>query len=88
MAKTGYINARVEKKLKSDAEKVLRNVGVNTSDAVSMFLRQVVLQEGLPFEVRIPNKATRKAIADLRAGKGKVYTGSTKNIFDALEKGR
>ena len=88
MAKTGYINARVEKKLKSDAEKVLRNVGVNTSDAVSMFLRQVVLQEGLPFEVRIPNKATRKAIADLRAGKGKVYTGSTKDIFDALEKGR
>ena len=88
MAKTGYINARVEKKLKSDAEKVLRNVGVNTSDAVSMFLRQVVLQEGLPFEVRIPNKATRKAIADLRAGKGKVYTGNTKDIFDALEKGR
>jgi len=88
MAKTGYINARVEPKLKKEAEKVLRSVGVNTSDAVSMFLRQVVLQEGLPFEVRVPNKRMRKAIADLRAGKGKVYTGNTKDIFDTLEKGR
>ena len=88
MAKTGYINARVEKKLKAEAEKVLQNVGVNTSDAVSMFLHQVVLQGGLPFEVRIPNKETQRAIKALRAGKGKVHTGTTKEIFDAMIKGR
>ncbi|HEY4522168.1 MAG TPA: type II toxin-antitoxin system RelB/DinJ family antitoxin [Candidatus Paceibacterota bacterium] len=84
MAKTGYINARVERKLKKDAEAVLERVGVNTSDAVTMFLKQVVLQEGLPFEVRIPNKETRKAIADLEAGRGQVFTGSTKELFDKL----
>lgn len=88
MAKTAYINARIEKKLKDQAVKVLRQVGVNTSDAVSMFLRQVVLTRGLPFDVRVPNRETRKAIEDLRAGKGKVYTGSTREIFDALERGR
>lgn len=88
MAKTGYINARVENKLKKDAEAVFERVGVKTSDAVTMFLRQVVLQKGLPFEVRIPNKETLKAIRDLQAGKGKIYTGSTKEIFDALRKGR
>ncbi len=88
MAKTGYINARVEPRLKKEAEKVLRNVGVNTSDAVSMFLRQVVLQDGLPFEVRVPNKETRKAIAELEAGKGKIYAGSTKEIFDSIVKKR
>ena len=88
MAKTAYINARVEKKLKADAQKVLREVGVNTSDAVSMFLRQVVLHDGIPFEVRVPNKESLKAIRALRAGKGKIYTGSTKDIFDAIEKGR
>lgn len=88
MAKTGYINARVERKLKKDAEAVLERVGVNTSDAVTMFLQQVVLQEGLPFEVRIPNKESLKAIKELRAGKGKLYTGSTKEIFDAIIKGR
>jgi len=85
MAKTGYINARVESGLKKDAEKVLRRVGVNTSDAVTMFLKQVVLQEGLPFEVRIPNKETRKAIAELenptKRAKLKRYA-STETMFE------
>ncbi len=88
MAKTAYVTARVEKKLKTDAEKVLKTVGVKTSDAVSMFYRQVVLQKGLPFEVRIPNKETRQAIKDLRTGKGKIYTGSTEDIFDTILKKR
>lgn len=88
MAKTAYINARVENELKKNAEKVLKRVGVKTSDAVGMFLQQIVLHEGLPFEVRIPNKETRRAIRALRAGKGKIYKGSTKDIFDALERGR
>ena len=75
MVKTAYINTRVEKKLKTDAQKVLRNVGVNTSDAVSMFLRQVVLRRGIPFEVRVPNKETLKAIRELRDPK-KLATAS------------
>lgn len=89
MAKTAYINARVENKLKKNAERVLKRVGVKTSDAVGMFLQQVVLHEGLPFEVRIPNKESRRAIREFRAGKKrKVYTGSTKEIFDAILKER
>lgn len=86
ITKTAFINTRVEAELKKDAERVLRHVGVNTSDAVTMFLRQVVIRQGLPFEVRIPNKETRKAIADLEAGKGEVFTGSTKDFFDYLLK--
>ena len=88
MVKTGYINARVEPDIKKKAEKVLRDVGVNTSDAIGMFLRQVIIQQGLPFEVcnrsHVPNAATRKAIRDLEAGKGQVFTGSTKELFDKL----
>lgn len=86
MAKTGYINARVENDLKEKAEKVLRRVGVNTSNAITMFLRQVVIRQGIPFDVRVPNKESQKAIRELRAGKGEVYAGSTKEIFDALIK--
>ncbi|HEY4516586.1 MAG TPA: type II toxin-antitoxin system RelB/DinJ family antitoxin [Candidatus Paceibacterota bacterium] len=89
MAKTAYINARVETKLKTDAQKVLREVGVNTSDAVSMFLRQVVLHDGLPFEVRVPNKESRRALAEFKSGKKrKLYTGTTEEIFDAILKER
>jgi DNA-damage-inducible protein J len=86
MTKTAFINARIEKGLKRDAEKVLHAVGVKRSDALTMFYKQVVIRQGLPFEVRIPNKETRKAIADLEAGKGEVFTGSTKDFFDYLLK--
>lgn len=88
MAKTDYINARVESALKKKAERVLRHVGVKTSDAVTMFLQQVVLYEGLPFEVRRPNTGTRRAIRALEAGKGTIYKGDTKKIFNAVVKER
>jgi DNA-damage-inducible protein J len=65
MGKTGYITARVEPKLKARAARVLATVGVTTTDAITMFLRQVVLRNGLPFEVRVPNAETRKAIEEL-----------------------
>lgn len=88
MAKTAYINARMEKKLKAEAEKVFREVGVSPSDALTMFYKQAVIQQGIPFEVRVPNKESLKAIKELRTKKAKLYTGSTKEIFDAIIKGR
>ena len=60
--KTGYINARVTPALKHDAERVLTTLGVSTTEAITMFLRQVVLNQGLPFPVRIPNAETVAAI--------------------------
>ena len=82
MSKTGYITARVEPKLKASAGRVLNRVGVSTSDAITMFLKQVVLQGGLPFEVRAPNAETRKAIAELEAGGSDTFQGSTKEAFE------
>ena len=65
MRKTGYITARIEPKLKARAARVLANGGVSTTDAITMFLRQVVLRNGIPFEVRVPNAETRRAIEEL-----------------------
>ena len=65
MSKTGYVTARIEPKLKASAGRVLMKLGVSTTDAITMFFRQVVLQGGLPFEVRVPNVETRKAIEEL-----------------------
>ncbi len=84
MARTGYITARVEPKLKASADRTLKKVGVSTSDAITMFLRQVVLQKGLPFEVRVPNAATRKAIGELEAGGGETHHGRAKEVFDEV----
>ena len=65
MSKTDYITARVEPKLKESAGRVLTRIGVSTSDAITMFLRQVVMRQGMPFDVAVPNAQTRRAIEEL-----------------------
>ena len=82
MAKNASINARVDGKLKAKAEKVLRTVGVSTTEAVTMMLHQIVLRQGLPFEVRIPNEETKRAMRDLDAGKGERFDGTAEELFD------
>jgi DNA-damage-inducible protein J len=69
MPKTESIRARVDSKLKADAEAVLRKVGLTASDAIRLFYRQIALRKGLPFDVKLPNAATRQAIQELEEGK-------------------
>jgi DNA-damage-inducible protein J len=69
MRKTETIRARVEPSLKRDAEAVLKKVGLTSSEAITLFLTQVKLTNGLPFPVRVPNAATRRALGDARARK-------------------
>lgn len=55
MSKTSNIYVRVEPSIKEQAEVILEKLGIPMSNAVSIFLRQVVMQNGLPFEVKIPD---------------------------------
>jgi len=81
MSKTATIRARMEPNLKDAAEKVLAEVGLSPTEAIRLFYRQVSLQGGLPFEVRVPNAQTRAAIAEARAGK---KLKSFKNASDLM----
>ncbi len=56
MARTANVFARVEPEIKEQAEIVLDQLGIPMSNAVSMFLRQVVLQRGIPFEMKLPKE--------------------------------
>ena len=84
MARTSNVFARVEPEVKEEAEKVLDQLGIPMSNAVGMFLRQVVLQNGIPFDVKLPKKSPlaygslskeefdaemEKGMADLKAGR-------------------
>ena len=60
-----YLNARV----KEEAKKILSRYGLSLSDAVNIFLTQVVLEKGIPFPVRIPNEETVKVLKEVREGK-------------------
>ena len=86
MPKNAYINARVDKTLKADAEKVLTKVGLSTSDVITLLLHQIVLHKGVPFDVKIPNTETRRAIRALDAGKGERFDGPTSKALDAMIK--
>ena len=62
MARTEQMHIRVEPELKAEAEAVLAQLGMKATEFVRMALRQVVLQRGLPFAVRIPNAETVAAL--------------------------
>jgi len=83
--KTEVIHARIEPFLKQNAEKIFRKLGVSAAEAISMFYSQVVLKKGLPFSVNIPNAETRKAIAEVKAGKGKKYN-TVEELFADLDR--
>jgi DNA-damage-inducible protein J len=83
--KTSVINLRVEPKLKRRAEKVLHPLGLTTTDAITIFLHKLVMEEGLPFEVKIPNKATQKAMKDALAGKNSKRYKSVEDLRREFE---
>lgn len=56
MARTANVFARVEPEIKEQAENVLNQLGIPMSNAVGMFLRQVVIQRGIPFEMKLSAK--------------------------------
>ena len=55
MAKTEMIRARVEPELKRQAEELFSSLGLSTTEAITLFYKQVTLHRGLPFSVRMPN---------------------------------
>ena len=83
MAKTETIRARVDAKLKVQAEGILEKLGLNASDAIRLFYTQITLADGLPFPVKIPNAETRQAMKDADAGKGNRYA-SAAEMFKKL----
>ena len=63
MGKTSTIRARIEPDLKGKAEFIFQQLGLTTTQAITLFYKQVELKKGLPFEVAIPNETTRKTFS-------------------------
>lgn len=81
---TSEIRSRIEPGLKREAQDVLSRVGLNISDAIRLFLHQVVAAKGLPFEVReTPNVVTQAAILEARQVRARY--NSAKDLVDELE---
>jgi len=54
--------------VKREAKEILARYGLTLSDAVNVFLTQVVLEKGIPFPVKIPNREIKKVLKEVREG--------------------
>jgi len=81
------IQARIDPELKSQAEAVFASIGLKTSDAIRMFLKQSVNKGGLPFrpEAKIPNNATIAAMAEIEQGDYQEFK-NVDELFSDLDK--
>jgi len=69
MAKTDTLHIRVEPQVKTKAEDTLNDLGISITEAINIFLHQVILNDGIPFEIKKPklSKETLEALAEARA---------------------
>ena len=68
MAATEVVRARVDEHLKEEATAILATMGLTVSDFVRIGLTKVVSEQGLPFEMRVPNRLTAETLARSERG--------------------
>ncbi len=73
MANGAYIQARIDTKTKKQAKGILDKLGISMSEAIVVYMKQIVLQKGIPFELKLPNRATLQAMEQLESGKGVTF---------------
>ena len=82
-SKTASARALIDPIIKKEAEAILKDLGLSVSKSFELYYRQIIAQRGLPFELKIPNQKTMKAIENSRQGKGKTFSTS-EDLFDEL----
>ena len=84
MGKTSTIRARIEPDLKNKAEHILRQLGLTTTQAITLFYKQVELRRGLPFDIVISNEITRRTFDDTDAGRNLIVCDDADDMFKKL----
>jgi DNA-damage-inducible protein J len=84
MATTSMVHVRVDERVKERAAATLAKMGISVSDAVRMMLIRVAEEKALPFEVRVPNATTVKAMQSADRKQGKRFR-STDALFKDLD---
>ena len=79
------LTPRTEPELKTKAEAILKELGMNYTEAINLFLRQVTLRKGLPFDVKIPNRITRETFEKTDRGEDLKSYDSIDDMFKDLD---
>lgn len=79
------VRARIDSATKERASIALDAMGLSVSDAIRLLMRRVADDQQMPFDLRVPNAATRAAMAALDAGKGQTFA-SVDALFEDLKR--
>ncbi len=85
MTKAAVISARIDPELKKNTEQIFQELGLTTTQAITLFYKQVALQHGLPFAVKLPNEETQQALAEAKARYNLKNFDDTDALFDDLD---
>ena len=84
MNKSATIQARIDPSVKNKAQKILNKLNITMSEAISIFLTQVSLHKGIPFEIKIPNELTAKTLANSDRGEDLHVVSDKTQLFKEL----
>ncbi len=84
MPKTTTLSVRMDPELKRETERILRQLGLTPSQAITLFYRQIEIHKGLPFRVRLPNQTTQQALEEAVARRNLDKFDSPEALFDDL----
>ena len=73
MSLNATVRARVDESLKTDAENILKEIGLNTSQAINIFLKKVVAEHGIPFDLKVPSERLKKAMKEAKENEGSFH---------------
>ena len=85
MSGSATVQVRVDEQTKAQAKNVLGALHLSMSEAICLFLRQVVLHRGIPFEVKLPNALTRETLENSEQGIDLHTASSVDELFEELE---
>jgi len=85
MPKTEFVRARIEPTLKQNVEEILSELGLTTTQAITLFFKQMELRKGLPFPLELPNRETRETFEKTDRGEDLVYSEDADDMFKKLD---
>ena len=85
MSKTAMIQARIEPHLKAEVEGILRELGLSVTEAISLYFNRIRMEHGIPFEVKIPNTETLRAMRDVESGRVEKHSDVDEMFKDLMK---
>lgn len=84
MSKSAMLRARLEPELKTHAEAIFSRLGLNSTQAITIFYRQVELHQGLPFNVAVPTATTQRTFDATDDGRDLIVCKNAADMFKKL----